>query len=107
MKPVENEYPENHWHLTFSRINVDENSSETLLTLSNTEENVKRTFGIAKAQFQSIDPTDCIIDLRDSDYDIIDDCQVNFKQMKNLADLLGFDLPETAPEAPPMLYRVK
>lgn len=104
MKLVENTNPENHWHLTFVQMNVDENVAHTLLSISNSEEQVKRTFSIAKAQFQSEDKTDCVIDLRDSNYDIVDDCMVTYSQMKNLADLLGFDLIEPAP---PELYRVK
>lgn len=104
MKLVDNTNPENHWHLTFVQMNVDENVAHTLLSLSNTEEQVKRTFGIVKAQFQSIDKTDCVIDLRDSNYDIIDNCVVTYKQMKNLTDLLGFELNEPTP---PELYQLK
>lgn len=104
MKLVDNTNPNNHWHLTFTEIHVDENIAKTLLSISNTEENVRRTFGIAKAQFQSEIETNCIIDLRNSNHDIIDDCAVTYQQMKNLADLLGFELSEPAP---PELYRVK
>lgn len=107
MKIIEPTNHATHWHLTFRQTNVDENSSDTLLSLSNSEENVKRIFGIAKAQYESVDPTDCIIDLRDNNQQIIDDCTVTFKQMKNLADLLGFDLKEPAPEEKSLLYRVK
>lgn len=104
MKLVEHSNPQNQWHLAFTQTNVDENITHTLLSLANSEESVRRTFGIAKAQFQSIDETDCVIALLDSHHTHIDKCNVTYQQMKNLADLLGFELNEPAP---PELYRVK
>lgn len=82
----------NEMHLSFTQMDVENNTFHNLLTVSSDKEKVLRTFALAKKQFQSKEQTDCIIDLLDSNHDIIDDCSVTYRQMSNLADLLGFEL---------------
>lgn len=92
------------WHLTFSQQNVDENLSNTLLSISNQEERVLRTFNLAKEQFATIDQTNCLIELRNSQREVVDECFVTYQQMANLAELLGFELKG---ETPPLLRLIK
>ena len=90
----------NEMHLSFTQMDVENNTFHNLLTVSSDKENVLRMFALAKKQFQSKEQSDCIIDLLDSNHDIIDDCSVTYQQMSNLADLLGFKLvPPSVSEA--------
>lgn len=88
-------------HLSFTRKDNNDDTYHTLLTITAGKEHVQSAFFIAQQQVKSENNTDCIIELMNNRYEAVDACPATYLQMRNFADLLGFELVPLAPPRTP------
>lgn len=85
----------NKWGLQFTEIDHEEQEFKTLLYLSASEEQTKKTFENIKSKFKRYEgEAECVIDLIDDDDNesIVDDYPLTKMQLESVATLLGFEL---------------
>lgn len=89
------------WHLTFTKIDTKTKKYDELLTVSARENDVKKMFSIAEFDCKSnADIHDALIDLKNEFGDIQESLRLSYPQMKNIVDLMGYELEEPPPSPP-------
>lgn len=81
----------NTWGLIFTKVNIEEDKFDTLLSLNTgSEEETRNLFERIKREFKSnTGEPQALIDLVDENDDIIDDYPVTYGQVQTIAALMG------------------